>query len=513
MHEREPTTLLAEQLWIDGVEVRLVCSPAMRRLCVALLGGVLFALPGGAAAQSEQPDGQLRLMREPHSYVDVIDAFDGDDPFDLNITVGFRHVREWGTLQRERGTWAPGGADPHRHSQLWQNIARHEHVQSIIDVGLDIGIFRDLAIYGRLPIILSDTRSLTPTSDFDPRALIVDNDGDGMSDPDPNGVPMPPLFELGSGFESPHRFGLDYIAAGLAWSIMNQNRQRELPTWILMIEGRFNVGDPLVACDGSRCRTWSYAENERRWSFEDGPTSAGMTRGTNALRIETRSSWRTRYVEPYAGLAFQIEWPANAERFFLPAGGLAGIVNERPPILGELTGGIAIIPWENRADWQRFTIDLRVHGRYVSEGREYSPLFDALGTSNNPYLTEPAVEGDPSRSANLRTVPFFGLTDVQSHAELGGHLGIEVRAARYVRFALGATLWYVQPYTLTFADACNPNFDIDTIDPGGNDPRRGTCASGVINPNHRPVLDTPGQRFRMDEQLRFDVAFSATAQF
>lgn len=513
MHEREPTTLLAEQLWIDGVEVRLVCSPAMRRLCVALLGGVLFALPGGAAAQSEQPDGQLRLMREPHSYVDVIDAFDGDDPFDLNITVGFRHVREWGTLQREWGPWAPGGADPHRHSQLWQNIARHEHVQSIIDVGLDIGIFRDLAIYGRLPIILSDTRSLTPTSDFDPRALIVDNDGDEMSDLDPNGVPMPPLFELGSGFESPHRFGLDYIAAGLAWSIMNQNRQRELPTWILMIEGRFNVGDPLVACDGSRCRTWSYAENERRWSFEDGPTSAGMTRGTNALRIETRSSWRTRYVEPYAGLAFQIEWPANAERFFLPAGGLAGIVNERPPILGELTGGIAIIPWENRADWQRFTIDLRVHGRYVSEGREYSPLFDALGTSNNPYLTEPAVEGDPSRSANLRTVPFFGLTDVQSHAELGGHLGIEVRAARYVRFALGATLWYVQPYTLTFADACNPNFDIDTIDPGGNDPRRGTCASGVINPNHRPVLDTPGQRFRMDEQLRFDVAFSATAQF
>jgi len=484
----------------------------MRRLRVALLGGVLLALPGMAAAQGEQPDGQLRLMREPHSYVDVIDAFDEDDPFDLNISVGFRHVREWGTVQRERGGWDPMGADPHRHSRLWENIARHEHVQSIIDVALDVGIFRDLAIYGRLPIILSDTRSLSPTSDFDPSRLIVDNDGDGMSDPDPlNGMPMPPLFDLTGGFKSPTRFGLDYIAAGLAWSIMNQNREPELPTWILMIEGRFNVGDPLVACDGARCRTWN--ESAGAWSFDDGAANGGMTRGTNALRVETRSSWRTRYVEPYAGLAFQIEWPASAERFFLPAGGLGGIVNERPPILGELTGGVAIIPWENRADWQRFTIDLRVHGRYVSEGREYSPLFDALGTSKNPYLTEPAIEGDPSRGSNLRTVPFFGLTDVQSHAELGGHLGIEVRAARYVRFALGATLWYVQSYLLTFADACNPNFDIDSVDPDGNDPRRGTCSGGIVNPNHRPVLDLPGQRFRVDEQIRLDVSISATAQF
>ena len=363
-----------------------------------------------------------------------------------------------------------------------------------------------------MPIILSDMRSLTPTNDFDPRTLIVDNDGDGLSDPDPvNGEPMPPLFDLSGGFNSPTRFGLDYIAAGLAWSIMNHNRERDLPTWILMIEGRFNDGDPLVACDGPTCRTW--AQSGGSWTFNDAAGNAGMTRGTNALRIETRSSWRTQYVEPYAGLAFQIEWPANAERFFLPAGDLAGIVNEQPPIFGELTGGVAIIPWENRADWQRFTIDLRLHGRYISEGREYSPLYDALGTSQNRYLTEPNVEGDRAADPSLRTVPFLGLTDVQSHAELGGHLGVEVRAARYVRFALGATLWYVQPYLLTFTDACNPNFDIDSIDPGRNDPRRGNCRGGIINPDHRPVLDLPGQRFRVDEQVRVDVSLSATAQF
>lgn len=502
---------------LDAEESRPVCSRPMRRLVVALLVGVVsacaaMALPREAAAQGGQEDGQLRLMREPHSYVDVIDAFDDDDPFDINVTLGFRHVREWGAIQRERGTWDAGGADPHRLSRLWENVAHHEHVQSILDVGLEVGIFRDLAIYGRMPIILSDTRSLTPTDDFDPSTLIVDNDGDGMSDPDPvNGMPMAPLFDLGSQFNSPTRFGLDYIAAGLAWSIMNQHRERELPTWMLMIEGRFNVGDPLVACDGADCRTWDEgtrdpATGRVMWIPRD-PGNAGMTRGTNALRIETRSSWRTKYVEPYAGLAFQIEWAANAERFFLPAGDLAGIVNEQPPIFGELTGGVAIIPWENRADWQRFTIDVRVHGRYISEGREYSPLFDALGTSENRYLTEASLDGAPD-DPKTRAVPFFGLTDVQSHAELGGHLGVEVRAARYVRFALGATLWYVQPYLLTFTDACNPNFDAED-----GDYRQGTCRGGIINPDHRPVLDLPGQRFRVDEQVRVDVALSATAQF
>jgi hypothetical protein len=320
-------------------------------------------------------------------------------------------------------------------------------------------------------------------------------------------MPMPPLFELEGGFRSPTRYGLDYIAAGLAWSMMNQHRERDLPTWMLMVEGRFNVGDPLVACKGSSCRAWTQ-NAEGRWSPEDGPGSAGMTRGTNALRIETRSSWRTQYVEPYAGLAFQIEWPASAERFFLPAGNLAGIINERPPILGELTGGIAIIPWENRADWQRLTIDLRFHGRYVSEGREYSPLFDALGTSQNRYLTEPNLEGDASANPDLRQVPFFGLTDVQSHAEFGAHVGIEVRAARYVRFALGATIWYVQPYIITYTDACNPNVSV-----ADGDARKGTCRTGIINPDHRPELDLPGQRFRVDEQVRLDLSLSATALF
>ncbi len=483
----------------------------MRRLGLAVLGALCCAVPAVASAQ--QGDGDLRLMNEPHSYVDVVDAFDEDDPFDINLSAGYEFMYQSGMVQRERGTYDPGTSDPNRLSQSWQDIAQAQHTQNILNLGLDVGIMRDLAIYGRMPIIVSDDRSLTAASNLDPSALIVDNDGDGQSDPDPTnpGSAQAPLFSLP--FHSPTRYGLDYIAAGLAWSIMNQHREPHLPTWVVMLEGRFNVGTPLTACRqdpaaGAQCREWSRSGSN--WTPGAG-NNAGMTWGTNALRIETRASWRTRYVEPYAGLMAMIQWPDTAGTFFLPAGNLAGIINDRPPIIGELTAGAAIIPWENRADWARLTIDLRFHGRYVSEGHSYSPLFDALGTSQNPYLTQPNLEGDPSQpgGGDLRQVPFFGLTDVQSHAEIGGQLGVEVRAARYVRLGASAALWYVQPDLSTFADACNPNVDGSTSDAA----HRGTCRSGIINPDHRPVLDLPGQRFRMGEQVRVNVMLTATAMF
>ncbi len=477
--------------------------------------GVLFcAAPTVASAQ--QADGDLRLMNEPHSYTDVVDAFDGEDPFDINISAGYQYNYQSGMVQREMGTYDPGASDPNRLSHDWQNIGRAEHTQNILNLGLDVGIMRDLAIYGRMPLIVSDDRSISAASGMNPNALIVDNNGDGVPDLDPTTMPpMPqsPLFNVP--FHSPTRSGLSYIAAGLAWSILNQHRQPEMPTWLLMIEGRFNVGQPLTACQqntgGRACRQWNQGAGGN-WTFNDSGTNAGMTWGTNALRIETRASWRTRYVEPYAGLMAMIQWPDSAGRFFLPAGNLAGVINSIPPVIGQLTGGVAIIPWENRADWARLTIDLRFMGRYISEGHGYSPLFDALGTSQNPYLTQPNLEGDPNAGANpanLRQVPFFGLTDMQSHASVGGQLGIEVRAARYVRLGMSTAVWYIQPYVITFADACNPNVDGSMQSAA----RVGTCRSGIINPDHRPVIDLPGQRFRMADQVRLNVMLTATAMF
>ncbi len=442
-------------------------------------------------------------MNEPHSFVDVADAFDEDDPFDLNIRLGYRYQYTYGDIQREGGTLTTG--DPHRQARNWVDVARFSQSRNILDLGLDVGIFRDLALFARMPITLSDDRSLAQVDS--PTAGLLQADADGDGDPTND----PPLFNVP--FNSPTRSGLDYIEAGLAWSIFNQHRDRALPTWVLMISGRFNVGDPLIPCDGTsgtpNCREWAQDPSTGLWNFTDGGGDAGETRGTNGLRIETRASWRSGYVEPYAGLLFSVEWPASAERFFLPAGNIQGIINQQPPLQGTLTGGMAIHPWEDRSSFQRFTIDFRFMGKYTSEGHGYSSLFDALGTSRNRYLTEPNVEGDPDGVADLRTVPFFGLTDTQPYASLGARVALEMRAARFVSFSLGGSAWYIEPHTITYTDACNPN--VSGIP--DSDPRRGTCRQGIINPQHRPAIDLPGRTFRQNETVQLELNFRVQALF
>ncbi|UJR81948.1 Hypothetical protein I5071_40130 [Sandaracinus amylolyticus] len=455
---------------------------------IVALASVLFAagpallVPTRAMAD----DDELVLMREPASFVDVIDAFDDQDPFDLNISIGYVRTWELGRIQREPGT---GDA---RMSREWRDVADYSREVNQLVFGLDIGIFRDLALYGRLPLVLSDDRSLARIGNDDPSTVLLDRS-----------MTPAPLFDVpaGDGFRSPTRSGLDWVSVGLAWSILNQQRDPHAPTWMLMLEGRFNIDEPMRACrrDGGDV------------VCQGGGSEPGISRGTNALRFETRGSWRDRYVEPYAGLAFQIEFPGNAADLFTQGGNLAGYINQRPPIQGRLTAGVAIMPWEDRQHWQRFSIDLRFMGDYVSEGRDYSPLFDALGSSTNPYLTSPACEGVTGgatcQGAGYEQVDFTGLTDTQAHARLGGQVTLELQAARYVRFGVTTAIFHSPSYGLTQADACNPNASSD-------DPNRvGTCRSGIINPHHRAVIDLPGQRFRIESLTQIDVAANVTAQF
>lgn len=437
------------------------------------LAGALETTP--AAAQTD-----LRLFSEPTSYTDVIDAFDRDDPFDLNVRIGYVRSQTFADIQREQNR--PEAGD-FRASENYVEIGEHKHLVNTLQLGVDVGLFHDLALYGRLPIVLSDERTLS--SPDDRAAADVNRD---LEVTHPDGTTAP-LFTVP--FESPTRSGIDHIELGLAWAIFNQHRDPEYPTWVLLAETHLGVGEELSPCRaGSGC---------------DG----GISRGVHAIKLETRASRRFRYIEPYAGLSFQMEFPAGAEEEFEPGGDLSGFMNTLPPRVGELTAGMAIIPWEHRGRWQRFVVDVRLSGQYISEGHGYSPLFDALGTSDSAYLTTPSNEcADPTASGECRAVEFTGLTDTQSHGRVGGRLALEMQAARYVRFELGGALYYTSPYLATFADACNPN-----VDPSVDDLRQGTCRNGIINPHHRSVIDLPGRRFRVAEAVTFDFFASATAQF
>lgn len=462
----------------------------MKSLGFYLLVSVVLAsgaLPGVAAAQG---DDTLRLMREPTAFTDVIDAFDDDDAFDANLHVGFERRRTAGTIQRERGT---GTA---RDSANWTDIGEWEHVRNELVLGADIGVYRDLMIFARLPLVLSDTREVLYPDDVGPAAVDME-----LQEPAVTGDAA--LYEMP--FVSPTRSGIDTFNLGTAFNLLNQARRPQFPTWMMLFEFRLGVGDIMNACEKG-----------------DMDCDAGVSRGTHAFRFESRMSRRYRYAEVYSGLLFHFEWAGRADGKFSPSGSLAGYQNVRPPIQGTFTAGIAFIPWENRQSWQRFSVDLRLSGTYVSEGRDYSGLFDALGSSQHPALAIENLEGRPDPASgsinNLRRVPFTGLTDVQAHGKIGGTVAIEMQAARYVRFRFGLDVQYITEHVITFADGCNPSADVD----GPTDNRRACILNrdnsanvdeGLLNPHHRPVIDRAGNRFRLDGAVDLNLFVGASAQF
>jgi hypothetical protein len=128
-----------------------------------------------------------------------------------------------------------------------------------------------------------------------------------------------------------------------------------------------------------------------------------------------------------------------------------------------------------------------------------SALFDALGTSMHTQLN-PDEATDEGR--------FTGVTTIGAHGRLGVDLMLVMKAARYVRFSLGTELGVLTDHLITGANDCSVS-----------DPRDDTmmfaspCAAGRISPLYRPVIDAPGQRFRLTDAMTVGLIARAQGQF
>ncbi len=229
------------------------------------------------------------------------------------------------------------------------------------------------------------------------------------------------------------------------------------------------------------------------------------------MYFQTALARRFGFVEPYAGIDILAEFPLASTPFRYsqtPYGQLSSY----PPITGSLVVGAEIIPWENRETWQRFVIDVRMRGTYRSQGRDYSPLYDALGSSASRAL---ALPGCPSNVRNPdgscqagREIWFDGLTTTQSYVTINGQLSLAVQPAKFMRIDLGLGLTWVAPHIITATDACNPN---ETV-PAEHPEFRGGCVNdSAPDPTHRPVIDQVGGRFRTNNELLVD--FMASLSF
>src|SRR4051794_3889155 len=140
-----------------------ICDLDVKR-ALALLGALSLAtLARPARADEPTKLGEPRVLSEPGEVTDVVDAFDGDDVFDLHLTIGYQYSFKSSHIRRETNISNPnnlqGSTGLFTASNM--NVAKYEETTSRLNTRLDVGLYHDIALYFRMPIILSNDRKLS----------------------------------------------------------------------------------------------------------------------------------------------------------------------------------------------------------------------------------------------------------------------------------------------------------------------------------------------------------------
>lgn len=440
--------------------LRITSAAQIELFAAAALSVVVALTHCPRLAAHALADGRAELLERPTEYTDVADGLVGHG-IDVRLALSYASYVETGSLTRERLS------SQGRTQRV--ALAEAESAQKYMWMLAEVGVYRDLMAFVRVPFLLQDRRALVALSD-----AAEDSAGLGIGDGS-------------AGLISPVRYGVPLVNVGAAYGPLNQFRNPGWPTVVLRLSTQWATGKAMKPC------------------LRSADCSRVASRGTWAMEAETRFSYRYRYLEPYAGFAWGREFVAAAgERNYRPAGRLTGDLYSDPPAYLRWTAGLAVIPWEARHRFQRLTVDTRLSAQWVSRGRQYSPLFDVLGSSGDRRLStvQAGLWGDGSGAA----APFTGMTTVDGHALLSGELSLRIQAARYVRFQLALGLTFQTPHAITGASPCSSGA-VDVVEGAV------MCTSGRENPSFRALIDSPGQRFFLSEIVGVGTTLSAAAEF
>ncbi|MFU8804206.1 MAG: hypothetical protein ACNA8W_10385, partial [Bradymonadaceae bacterium] len=436
--------------------------------------------------------------------LDAADDFDDNDEstykaFDFHIEPSFRFEYSTATITRE----AP--CVPHDHRSLdeplvagnqrlvrargrcneptivYNKEALYERSDSIVDLTLRAGLYKDLEFRLTVPYVLSSVRGMKYADDvdeanssIDPSAARVRNDAQSVFDPaDGPQTTFNKLdhfntyryAELSNEFKNYERSGFADPSIGIHWAPFNDHRDDTKATLLFGMDYVMPIAEIMEA---------------------DNDAVGG---GVHELQWKIAASKRYgEWIEPYFGLQYFLPIPASNSPLGEadPGSGNIGQVFTMPPQRGLITLGTEFIPYQDPTVGSRYAIDLRFTFGYTSEGRDYTPLFDHFSAEDNPCdgksldqvlpqfdgagnLTNPEdvacawIVRQPSNAAhdptydlaqNLgddQTYHFNGITTVESYGTFGGQLGFYLQPSRHFQFRAVGGLTHKQEHFLTNA--------------------------------------------------------------
>lgn len=449
-------------------------------LCSVLLS-VLFA----ASAQAAFPT-RVKTAVEPGHMLP-----------EFWLGVGFEHRRksakinrEW--VQRDENSNAPLAAED--VGDL--DFSQYEHR---LNLDLRVGIFRDLELRVRAPIVLAYRSSI----DFqDGRSGTSTIFGNSNFANNPAFDYRYPITQVPA---ERQRAGFGDMVFGLAWSPLHDGKDEAYPTLTLAAD--------ITAPTGSR---WDPADQAALVDTDGtGGVGLGQTVFDLSVGLSKRMRIGTPVFDPYVVLGARLPVATPTQRD----------LGMQPAFSGRVTVGSELVVHERVDKRQRYAIDVSFGLRYVGIGRTYSELSDYLpnfdqtkvpGNRAGSGLPIDAVTYDdyanPDNYASQVTgaqcgvnagIPCGELNRVDEHLEMAGTFALHIQPSEWFTFRGGVTVGFVSNHMIT---AEKVGQDLDPADAAGQ-----TCGGpdspcvGRVNaqnsegvdersPYYDPRYDQPGRR-------------------
>jgi len=459
----------------------------MGRLRLGAITAITLALTG--------PAGAAEISR-------VASRGEPGNPFDLHVELRWDRLQESARITRERPT---GGGTLEDGDEL-----RYTRTLNAVVPRVAIGISENLDIHFEWPYVLADDRSwqfgivgAAPSGGVPPWSSIETNDVDANGQPclsDNNaaitGVQCP-LFPVAPSTTVYHGGKAGDLKAGVAWGIFDDRKDPTKPFWLVGVDvtfptaalydpaaGRTRPGDPSWASPHNLPGSpGAFGEKVWKWDFYTvmsrrlGPIDPYVKAHATLMSQSSSTYSNCEHAAELAGRP-NPEMNAAAAANCADSAGAKDAEAKLPWVTG-LTLGTELVPYENSAEQQKVSIDVRIFADYTSSQRFYNELTDASGR----------------------------LHQTEEYLTMGGFLGLYLRASRYVSLHATASLATNTAHLLTGEapgrDGTWPGVGADgiTVDPS------------QMNPNFDWRYDAPGRRFRISEVSLFQLSFGGVLVF
>ncbi len=430
--------------------------------------------------------------------IDVIDAGDPDDPFDLRVEVNYLRTLRRAKVTREfhcaQGEFASAGGavDPCPNASAYGELLhvkelRYERETHGMLPTLRVGLWHDLELKFEAPVILSDEQGVRYAGNGgNKKGVIVTQDTSTIA-PDPT-TGAARLFEIPQ-LNLPNRSGFGDMLFMVRYSPLSQDRDAQRATWTLEVGYRAPTGEPM------------------RFG------NTGVGRGVHELELATGLSRRFAFADPYMRMSAILPFAAS-DSLFKDYGDAQDYVGPGKRMALQL--GSEFIPYQDPESGAKFFFDVGFSSEYQSKGRDYSELFDSIAAAQQgcvqgqmgPINDDRGLPNvacfNPESRSQVAGLPLDGITTVDPFMTFELNLGAGIYATEAAKLSVDLALAHETEHFIGSADRG------DDLDGSGQiEPRNSTTWNPAEhNPTFSPAIDQLGRRIRMEETTVFTIGVS-----